>query len=196
MRSIALASMLFLGVATAAGAQALPNDATPSGDVALTYHWVRTNTQPGDCGCFDLNGGGISGSWRLRPRWSAVAEFSGEYAGSGPYPGGTLRLLSYLGGVRYQLPHTWFGGTHALQPFGQMLVGGGHASGALAGAGAGTNAFVARVGGGLDLPLKGGFALRALQADYDVTTFANGVNGHQNNLLLGTGVVYRWSRSK
>jgi hypothetical protein len=35
-----------------------------------------------------------------------------------------------------------------------------------------------------------------LQADYDVTTFANGVNNHQNNLLLGAGVVYRWPRNK
>jgi outer membrane immunogenic protein len=196
MRSISLAVMLFLGVAATAVAQAVPSAPAPSGDVALTYHWVRTNAQPGDCGCFDLNGGGFSGSWRLRPRWSAVGEFSEEYAGSGPNPGETLRLLSYLGGVRYQLPHTWFGGAHALQPFGQVLVGGGHASGELAGAGEGTNAFVARVGGGLDLPLKGGLAVRVLQADYDVTTFANGVNDHQNNLLLGTGVVYRWSRTK
>jgi hypothetical protein len=75
-----------------------------------------------------------------------VGEFSGEYAGSGPYPGETLQLLSYMGGVRYQLPHSRFGGARALQPFGQVLVGGGHASGALAGAGEGTNAFVARVG--------------------------------------------------
>jgi outer membrane immunogenic protein len=193
MKSIALAAAMFLGVTAAAGAQ---QPKSPGGDVALTYHWVRTNTQPGDCGCFDLNGGGISGSWRFRPRWSAVGEFSEEYAGSGPYSGETLRLLSYLGGVRYQLPHTWFGGAHALQPFGQLLVGGGHASGELAGAGEGTNAFVARVGGGLDLPLKGGLAVRVLQADYDVTTFANGVNDHQNNLLLGTGIVYRWSRNK
>jgi hypothetical protein len=35
-----------------------------------------------------------------------------------------------------------------------------------------------------------------LQADYDVTTFANGVNDHQNNLLLEAGVVYRCSRNK
>jgi outer membrane immunogenic protein len=192
MKSIALAVAMFLGATTVAAAQQMER---PSGDVALTYHWVRTNTQPGDCGCFDLNGGGISGSWRLRPRWSAVGEFSGEYAGSGPYPGETLQLLSYLGGVRYQLPHSRFGGARALQPFGQVLVGGGHASGALAGAGEGTNAFVARVGGGLDLPVKGRLAMR-LQADYDVTTFANGVNDHQNNLLLEAGVVYRWSRNK
>jgi hypothetical protein len=181
---------MFFGAATAAVAQ---QPESYGGDVAVTYHWVRTNTQPGDCGCFDLNGGGISGTWKFSPRWSAAGEISEEFAGSGPDSGETLRLFSYLGGVRYQLPH---GRARALQPFGQVLVGGGHASGELAGAGEGTNAFVARVGGGLDLPLKGGFVVRALQADYDVTTFANGVNNHQNNLLLGAGVVYRWSRNK
>jgi hypothetical protein len=193
MKSIALAVVMFLGAAAAAVSQ---QPETYHGDVAVTYHWVRTNTQPGDCGCFDLNGGSISGAWRFHSRWSAVGEINEEYAGSGPNTSGTLHLLSYMGGARYQLPQVWFHGAHPLQPFGQVLVGGGHVSGALAGAGEGTNAFVARVGGGLDLPLKGGFVVRVLQADYDVTTFANGVNNHQNNLLLGAGVVYRWPRNK
>jgi hypothetical protein len=57
-----------------------------------------------------LHASDISGSRRLRLRWSAVGEFSEEYAGSGPYSGG--------------------------------------------------------------------------------------VNNHQNNLLLGADVVYRWSRNK
>ena len=54
MRSIALAGILLLSTATAAVSQAEPN---LSGDAAVTYHWVRTNTQPGACGCIDLNGG-------------------------------------------------------------------------------------------------------------------------------------------
>jgi outer membrane immunogenic protein len=193
MKAIALAAAMFFGVTAAAVSQ---QPEMHGGDVAVTYHWVRTNTQPGDCGCFDLNGGGISGSWRFHSRWSAVGEVSEEYAGSGPNTGGTLHLLSYLGGARYQLPQMRLHGVHALQPFGQVLVGGGHATGALAGAGEDTSAFVARVGGGLDVPFQHGLAVRVLQADYDVTTFANGVNGHQNNLLLGAGVVYRWSHTK
>jgi len=188
--------MLFLGVATAAGAQALPNDATQSGDVALTYHWVRTNTQPADCGCFDLNGGALSASWNLPHRWAAVAEISGEYAGSGPTTGDTLTLVSYLAGMRYRLPQLWTHSAHALQPFAQALVGSGHAGGGLAGAGDGTRAFVARMGGGVELPLGSKIALRVIQADYYLTNYANGVNAHQNNLLLGAGVVFHWSIQK
>jgi hypothetical protein len=197
MKSIALALALFAGTATAAVAQQTSTQAFPDsyrGDIALTYHWLRTNTQPADCGCFDLNGGGISGSVKFRPRWSAVGEISTEYTGSGPYPGQTLRLESFLAGARYQLLKPEQRHPHALQPFAQVLVGGGHASGLLAGAGAGTNAFIARVGGGLDLPIRSGFAIRVLQAAYDVTNFANGVNDHQNNLLLGAGVALRWAR--
>jgi hypothetical protein len=67
MRSILLATALLLVGASAAIAQEGYN-----GDAAATYHWVRTNAGPGQCGCFGLNGGGISGSWNVRGRWSVV----------------------------------------------------------------------------------------------------------------------------
>jgi outer membrane immunogenic protein len=196
MRSILRAVMLFFGVAATAVAQALPTAPTVSGDVALTYHWVRTNTQPGDCGCFDLNGGGVSGSWNLPHGLAAVAEITGEYAGNGPSTGNTLTLVSYQAGMRYRLPQPWLHGARAPQPFAQALVGSGHAGGGLAGAGDGTHAFVTRIGGGGDLPLRSGIALRVIQADYYLTNFANTVNDHQNNLLLGAGVVFHWSMHK
>jgi hypothetical protein len=30
--------------------------------------------------------------------------------------------------------------------------------------------------------------------DYYLTTFANSTNDHQNNLLVGAGIVFHWSR--
>jgi hypothetical protein len=125
-----------------------------------------------------------------------VAEISGEYAGNGPSTGETLTLVSYLAGARYRLPHPWLHGAHAPQPFAQALLGSGHAGGGLAGASDGTRAFVTRIGGGIDLPLRSGIALRVIQADYYLTDFANSVNDHQNNLLLGGGVVLHWSMHK
>jgi hypothetical protein len=193
MRSIALLTGLLLGTATAAMGQAVPSPTT-GGDVALTYHWVRSNTQPGDCGCFDLNGGGLSASWHFSEKWSAVAEVSGEYAGSGPSTGNSLTLISFLAGARYALPQPWRRGAHSPQPFAQVLVGGADAGGGIAGAGDASVAFVSRMGGGLDVPLNSRFALRVLQVDYDLTTFANSTNNHQNNLLAGAGIVYRWGQ--
>jgi hypothetical protein len=134
-------------------------------------------------------------SWNLPHRWAAVAEISGEYAGNGP-TGDTLTLVSYLGGMRYRLPQPWRHGTHAPQPFAQALVGAGHVGGGLAGAGDGTQAFVSRIGGGIDLPLGSKIALGVLQADYYRTNFPNTVNDHQNNLLLGAGIVFHWSMNK
>lgn len=200
MRSIALAIILCLGGATAATAQTAgpaTRYAHPfSGDAALTYHWVRTNTQPGDCGCFYMNGAGLSGSLDLASHWAAVAEISGEYADDGPSTGNSLTLISYLAGARYRILQPGLTGSHALQPFGQLLVGAGHAGGGIAGAGDGTNAFVTRMGGGIDLPLNSVISLRLLQVDYYLTTFANSADMHQNNLLLGAGIVFHWSSDK
>ena len=83
-------------------------------------------------------------------------------------------------------------GSRRWEPFAQLLVGGAHAGGGIAGAGDHAYAFESRVGGGIDLPLSPHLALRMVQADYEATTFANSVNNHQNNLLLGAGVVFRW----
>jgi outer membrane immunogenic protein len=200
MRSITLATGLILAAVTAAAtsatAQAIPAAPSVGGDAALTYHWVRSNTQPGDCGCFDLNGGGASGSWNVLPQLAVVAEVGAEYAGKGPSTGNSLTLVSYLAGARYILPQPWLTGPHGPQPFAQVLLGAGHAGGGIAGAGDHTTAFVARMGGGIDVPITRHIAVRVVQIDYDLTTFANTTNCRQNNLLLAAGFVYRWSRRK
>jgi outer membrane immunogenic protein len=193
MRSIALLTGLLLGAATTAALGQVVTSTT--GDVAVTYHWVRTNAQPGDCGCFDLNGGGISGSWNIRPRLAAVAEIGVEHTGNGP-SGNSLTLVSYLAGARYLLPQPRLGGDRAPQPFAQLLLGGAHAGGGIAGVGDASNAFASRVGGGIDVPITSRIAVRAIQVDYYLTNFANTVNNHQNNLLLGAGIIFRWSRQR
>jgi outer membrane immunogenic protein len=190
MRSIALGITLLFGSTVAATAQG-----SYGGDAALTYHWVHTNAPPsGGCGCFGLNGGGVSGSWRLNHQWALVAEISAEYAGSALSTGRSLTLTSYQAGARYHLPPLWKHASHGPQPFAQLLAGAAHANGKVAGDGDGSYAFAVRMGGGIDVPVSSLFAVRVIQIDYDLTKFANGVNDRQNNLLLGAGVVFRWSR--
>jgi hypothetical protein len=189
MRSIALATVLILAAATASMAQE-----SSGGDAALSYHWVRSNTPPGDCGCFGLNGGSVSGSWNLNGHWSAVAEIGAEHAGNVLSTGGSLTLTSYLGGARYRLPQPWRERAHAPQPFAQVLLGATHAGGTIAGSGDGAYAFATRIGGGVDVPLNAHFAVRVVQIDYYLTKALNATNDHQNNLLLGAGIVFHWSR--
>jgi outer membrane immunogenic protein len=194
MRSIlAFAALLFVGASATIAQESV------SGDAAASYQWVHTNAGPGQCGCFGLNGGGLSASWNVRGPWSLVADFSSEHAGGAPTVGSSLTLTSALIGARYQLPRlprTWMHGAHRVQPFAQVLLGGAHAGGGAAGFGDATTRFAARIGGGLDVPLTRRFSVRAIQLDYYPTTFANSTNDHQNNLLVSVGVVYHWSFAK
>ena len=191
MRSILLAIVLLLGGAPAAVAQE-----SYSGDAAAAYHWVHTNAGPGQCGCFGLNGGGLSGSWNFRGPWSLVTEISAEYTNGAPTTGNSLTLTSYLAGARYRLPQPWLHGAHKPQPFAQLLIGAGHAGGGVAGIGDASYGFATRMGGGVDVPVNPRFAVRIIQIDYYLTHFANSTNDHQNNLLVGAGIVFHWSRQK
>lgn len=193
MRTIAVAMLLCAGAATSALAQTAYSDSL-KGDAALTYQWVHTNTQPGACGCFGLNGGGVSASLNLRHSLAAVADISGGYAGNGPATGNTLTLVSYMAGARYWIHSPGSAGNRRIQPFAQVLVGAAHAGGGIAGDGDGTTAFAGRVGGGVDLALTSRLAARLIQVDYYSTQFANASNNHQNNLLLGAGLTFRWFR--
>jgi outer membrane immunogenic protein len=192
MRKIFIFAALLLAGACASSAYAQEGI---SGDAAATYQWVHTNAGPGQCGCFGVSGGGVSASWEVRGPWSVVADFSSQTATGAPTVGSSLTLTSGLAGARFELPRlrrTWIHGAHRVQPFAQILVGAAHAGGGAAGIGDGTNRFAARAGGGFDVPVSRHFAVRG-QVDYFPTTFANGTNDHQNNLLIGAGVVYHWS---
>ena len=194
MRSIALACCLLLGLAAAAMAQATAGS-THNGDAALTYHWVHTNAPPnGGCGCFALNGVGASASLNLSTHLAVVAEFSIDHTSKALASNNSLSLTSYMAGARYHLPNPWMHGVHALQPFAQVLVGGAHAGGGIAGVADHTSALAGRLGGGIDLPVSALITLRIAQGDYYMTTFANTADNRQNNLLFGAGIVLNWSR--
>src|SRR3984885_13629806 len=189
MRSVLLSSILLLAGGSGAAAQG-----SYSGAAAATYQWVRANAGPGECGCFGTNGGGLSGSWNFHGRWSLVADISAQTGTGAPTAGSSLALVSYLAGARYRIPQPWFEGKHKPEPFAQLLLGAAHAGGGVAGVADGSYQFATRMGGGIDVPVSSHFAVRVIQLDYYLTTFANATNDHQNNLLVGAGIVYHWSR--
>src|SRR3979490_2346285 len=174
MRSLLLSTVLLLGGASVALAQ----QDIYSGDAAAAYHWIHTNASPGQCGCFSLNGGGLSGSWNFRGSWSAVVDISAENRSSTPPANNSLTLVSYLAGARYKIPQPWFEGNHKPQPFAQIILGTAHAGGGEAGVAGGSYRFATRIGGGIDVPLNAHFAVRVVQIDYYLTTFANATNDH------------------
>jgi outer membrane immunogenic protein len=195
MRMIAVVGILLLG-SSLMNAQNVASSQQPAyrADVAATYQWIRTNTPNGSCDCFFLNGGDLSASLRLLPEMSAVADVNLGHASDVLGSGSSLTLSSYMAGPRFRLPQSWSHSPYAPEPFAQILLGAAHAGGGAAGAGDRTTVFAARVGGGMDVKLAGGLAVRLFQVDYYLTDFANSTNNHQNNLLLSTGLVYRWAR--
>ena len=161
MRSILLATALVTGGASAAMAQE-----SYSGDAALNYFWVRTNAAPGQCGCFGLNGGGLSGSWLFRGPWSAVTEISAEYTGSAPSTGNSLTLTSFWPVRATIFRNPGYTERHKPQTFAQLLVGAAHAGGGVAGIADASYGFATRIGGGIDVPVNSRFAVRIIQIDY------------------------------
>lgn len=199
MRTIVALTVLLLGVPLSAAGQSvfaahagtIFEERVP--DIAVTYQYMRSNTQPGQCGCFSLNGGGLSASWAFRPGLDAVVEGDADFATDGPGTGNSMTLVSGVAGARYTLP-VQLPFNRGPQLFAEVMAGGGHAGGGIAGAADGSFGFVGRAGGGFDEALTEKFAIQ-FEADYAPMTFANGVNSHQNNLLLAVGFVFRWSHS-
>jgi peptidoglycan-associated lipoprotein len=161
-------------------------------EVALTYSWTHTNAPPQGCACFSLNGGAAVFAYGFTRSISVVAEAGAGTNGNVNSTGKGITLSDYLIGLRYT--HR----SHArVEPYGQLLLGAAHASGALApsqiGLGA-TSSFAMSAGGGVDFIVNRHFAIRALQADYLLTLLPNRTNNRQNNFRLSTGLVFRFGK--
>jgi outer membrane immunogenic protein len=164
--------------------------AAQSLDAGVNYTYVHTNAPPGGCGCFPLNGGSGWLGFNFTHSFAVVGEVASQH-GSDSSTGGDLMLTSFMAGPRYSVNHRG-----RFRPFAQALLGASHASGSLAPGSANIsgspNAFAMAAGGGLDISLSRHLALRAIQADYYLTHFDNGVNTRQNNLRLSVGLVVRF----
>jgi outer membrane immunogenic protein len=159
-------------------------------EVGVDYNYVHANASPGACGCFSMNGGDGWFAYNWTRSFAVVGEVASQHASNIAGPDTDLTLTSYLFGARY----SWHKSGHFV-PFAQGLLGGAHATGGFAPANTGfpgsSNAFAMTAGGGLDVGLSKRFAIRAFQADYYLTRFANAVNDHQNNLRISAGLVLR-----
>ena len=189
------AAFIAVLLAALAGAFAPPAAAQENAgrfEVGGDYNYVRTNAPPGGCGCINLNGGDGWVSYNLTRSWAVVGQIGAQHASNiGGTSGADLTLTSYLFGGRFSQRIG-----DRLLPFAQVLLGGAHASGALApqnsGLGGSGNAFAFTAGGGLDIGLTRRLAIRAVDLDYYLTRFDNGVNQRQNNLKVSAGVIFRF----
>ena len=187
MKSLLAISIIFAAVCSLpAIAQSTPS---ANWEIGAGYNFVHANAPPSGCGCFSMNGGSASANRQFTPSFSLAGEFNSVTNGSVNTSGHSLTLLTFLVGPRYR-----FVPSHGrLSPYGQVLVGGAHASGGLyaaSGASSGTaNAFATSIGGGADLSLNPRVGWRVVQAEYLLTLLPNNVNSRQNNVSISTGIV-------
>jgi outer membrane immunogenic protein len=164
-------------------------------EVSYSYDYARANAGPGQCGCFNMNGGSMEVAVHAYRGFSAVADLGGEWAGSmGAATGTGLSLSTLTAGPRYS---QHFAGKRLARytPFAQGLVGGARGFGSIfPGAGGvqgSATSLAVLAGGGLDVGVNRYLALRPIQADYLMTQLPNSANNKQNLLRLGAGIVLR-----
>jgi outer membrane immunogenic protein len=165
-------------------------------EVSFSYSYARANAGPGQCGCFNMDGGSTEVALHAYRALSAVVDLTGERVGSiGSTPGAGLSLVSVTVGPRYSLRFS--GGKRSrYTPFVQGLVGSAHgfdglfpsANGSVAGA---ASALAVQAGGGLDLTMNRHVAVHAIQADYLRTQLPNAAGNQQNLLRVSAGIVFR-----
>jgi hypothetical protein len=163
-------------------------------EISFNYSYARSNAAPGQCGCFNMNGGNSEVAFHAFRALSVVADLTGERAATiGATAGDGLSLVVFTVGPRFS--HRFSGGRFT--PFVQGLVGVAHgfdglfpgSNGSLFGA---ASARAVLAGGGLDVTINRHLAIRALQADYLRTQLLNGQGNEQNLLRLSAGIVLRF----
>jgi len=168
-----------------------------SADLGITMAFERAYIAPGSCNCFWLEGGGADAALTIWKGLGYAAAISGDHA-SNAAPGIDVNKITYVFGPRYTFtPFTSNARAQFLrgtEVFGEGLVGSVHAFNSTfpiaAGLKASADSFAVQVGGGVQVPLRRGFMVRVLQADYVRTSLPNNFSDVQNDLRLGFGISY------
>jgi outer membrane protein OmpA-like peptidoglycan-associated protein/opacity protein-like surface antigen len=159
-------------------------------DFAVGYNNIRANAPPAQCQCFDMNGGFVFGSFHVTDWLAIEGEFTGGHSSNISPLGQDLTLTTFTGGPRFSYRY------HHLTPYGEALVGGAHGGDSYFpsqnSSTASATSFAFSAGGGLDYMLTPRFSLRAVDVQYLRTSFPNGTNNEQNQLMIGAGLVIKF----
>ncbi|WP_158945980.1 OmpA family protein [Granulicella sp. S190] len=194
LRSINLALVLVTVGVSAAFGQRGPADQSlipPKFELSAGYNNIHSNAPPGQTEYFNLNGGYVSGDFRITDWFSVGGEFTAGHANDISQLGQNLTLFTFLGGPRISRPG------HRLVPFAEVLFGGAHGTDSYfptaTSSTTSASSWALSAGGGLDINLTRRFAIRAVNADYLRTALPNGTSDNsQNHLQIGAGVVLKF----
>ncbi|MDE1155946.1 MAG: OmpA family protein [Acidobacteriaceae bacterium] len=167
-----------------------PTPFIPRTSVAVGYSLLNANAPPGNSEGFHAQGGFASVAVRTKDWLSVAGEVNGVRATKISTYGQNLTLLTYTAGPRFSLHQ------RRMSEFAQAMFGAAQARDSYFPTATSyttsANSFALTLGGGWDIELSHHFALRAFQAQYLHTALPNAVNGSQNQLLLGAGIVAKF----
>jgi outer membrane immunogenic protein len=168
----------------------------PKWEIFGGYTYMRANIVVSGTQ-FNMNGGSGSVAYNLNNWFGLVGDFGITHSGTTGTQPFSLNIYTYEFGPRV----SWRNHTK-LTPYGQVLIGGGHANGTLYTSSLGSglaplgasNDFNFTAGGGVDWKINHGFSVRLAQAEYLHTQFPNAHDNSQSNFRLSTGVVFSFGQ--
>jgi len=180
---------------------------SPKIEITGDYSYFRLNPGlPSVWNSQNLNGGGAQAAFYVKS-WLALAadlqgygsftqcpKSSSEFSGCAS---GNLFTYTFGPQVKYR--------AGKFEPFAEVLLGGAHTNfyanacnkdtGICGSKSPTNNAFALAIGGGIDIAVSEHFAIRLVDADYELTRFGNnftGGNNSQSNFRFQTGVQFRF----
>jgi hypothetical protein len=195
--TITFAALLAVGVAPRAHAQEslpAPKIEIFGGYSDMNANIVVTGTR------FNLNGASGSIAYNVNNWIGIVGDFGVYDTGNAGGEGRSLTITTYQFGPRISMRG------RALVPFGQVLLGGGHATGTLYTTSLGngsaplgaSNGFALTAGGGVDWKLNHTIGIRIIQTEYLYTTFLNAApasdKNRQNNIRISAGITLSFGK--
>lgn len=199
MRILICGKVLLVGALMMAGlvawgqAPSLPKHPS-SIDVAVSYNPTLNNviTNTG----FSMQGGSLQLHGQFWRGLGVVADVAGLHTVKMRSSTVGLDLVTVTFGPRY----TWSPADHRYAFYGQFLAGEGNGfnsvfpdeSGFNVGANHSASSIAIQTGGGMNVRLRGHLQLRAFEVNWLRTQFSNSTTNIQNNVRMGTGVIYKF----
>jgi peptidoglycan-associated lipoprotein len=200
MRLSALLLAVFLIEAVPVGhAQAVPFKFGPtvskSHPIALSvgYSAMISNSPPGRCGCFLLNGGSGEALFHVWKNVAAVVQLTGGHTGNVPQSQQDLGLVTYMAG-----PRSSFLMRGRVNVYGQFLAGGIHGFDAYfpkddAQPNDSANSLALSTGGGVEIGISDRLSVRTVEAEFLASRLPNDLSGRQHSFRVSSGLIFRFS---
>jgi len=204
MRKNLIKGSLLLGALTiafsAVAQSASGNKAPVHVDVAVMATFEHAQVAQINGNRFWPKGGAIDGSISIWKDIGFAFEVSGEHASNIQNNGVSLNLVSFMAGPRYSFRVSPAGESFhnrgPVRAFVQTLYGPTHASDGLfpgpTSLSTSAEAFTVLLGGGVDVPVRRGFGIRAVDAAWIHSDYSNHAEDVQNDFRLGFGASYHW----